>query len=182
MILKKEETEQFYDLWIPLLDFVNQKYRLIKELYGMTSPQGLPLEGVALLSEKLMENKMEIDAFIFSGVKRMDAEEVALVSSWKRALHGQFIVDRHLRTGSVLVSLERNEAYLVKGLYSSWREMLGNHPLPQAVHTTLLPFRDKIIHNGILRCDGGYLNRATSEQSKQICLTARATGNLRDRL
>lgn len=32
MVLTDEEAEQFYDLWISLLDFVNQKYKLIKEL------------------------------------------------------------------------------------------------------------------------------------------------------
>lgn len=35
----------------------------------------------------------------------MDEEEMAIVSSWKRAIHGKFIVDRHLRKGSVLIYL-----------------------------------------------------------------------------
>ena len=33
MVLTDEEAEQFYDLWISLLDFVNQKYKLIRTLY-----------------------------------------------------------------------------------------------------------------------------------------------------
>ncbi len=33
MVLTDEEAEQFYDLWIALLDFVNQKYKLIRTLY-----------------------------------------------------------------------------------------------------------------------------------------------------
>ncbi len=64
MILTNEEAEQFYDLWIPLLDFVNQKYKLIKELYGMTSPKGLPLKSVVLISSKLWEDKEVIDDFV----------------------------------------------------------------------------------------------------------------------
>ena len=35
MILTEAQAKLFYDLWTPLLDFVNQKYTLHKEFYGM---------------------------------------------------------------------------------------------------------------------------------------------------
>lgn len=60
MILKDEDAKKFYDLWIPLLDFVNKKYKLIKKLYGMTSPKGLPLRSVAVISAKLWNDKKVI--------------------------------------------------------------------------------------------------------------------------
>ena len=119
MVLTDEEAEQFYGLWISLLDFVNQKYELIKELYGMTSPKDLPLKSVTLISSKLWEDKDIIDEFMLSDFKKMDEEERTIVSSWKRAVHGKFIVDRHLRKGSVLISVDNNEVYVVKGIYSS---------------------------------------------------------------
>ena len=178
MILTDKEAKQFYNLWIPLLDFVNQKYGLKKELYGMTSPKGLPLESVALISSKLWEDKDVIDEFVLSGFKKMDEEESAIVSSWKRAVHGQFIVDRHLKKGSVLISLDNNEVYVVKGIYSSWREMLANYPMPQIVKATLIPFRDVIIYDGVIAPSGVYLGRNMSEQSKQTYLAAKSSGNL----
>lgn len=67
MVLTDEEAKQFYDLWISLLDFVNQKYKLIKKLYGMTSPKGLPLKSVALISSRLWEDKDIIDEFAIHG-------------------------------------------------------------------------------------------------------------------
>lgn len=178
MVLTNEEAEQFYDLWISLLDFVNQRYKLVKELYGMTSPKGLPLKSVASISSKLWENKDIIDEFVLSGFKKMDEEEIAIVSSWKRAIHGKFIVDRHMRKGSVLVSISNNEVYVVKGIYSSWREMLEGGPMPQIVEATLMPFKDAIIHDGIVAPYNVCLNRNMSEQSKQIYLAAKSSGNL----
>ncbi len=178
MVLTDEEAEQFYDLWISLLDFVNQKYKLIKELYGMTSPKGLPLKSVAFISSKLWEDKDIIDEFVLSGFKKMDEEEIAIVSSWKRAIHGKFIVDRHLRKGSVLISVDNNEVYVVKGIYSSWKEILGGYPMPQIVEATLMPFRDVIIHDGIVAPYGVCLGRNMSEQSKQTYLAAKSNGNL----
>ena len=37
MVLTEVQAKLFYDLWIPLLDFVNRKYKLCKEFYGMDS-------------------------------------------------------------------------------------------------------------------------------------------------
>lgn len=178
MVLTNEEAEQFYDLWISLLDFVNQKYELIKELYGMTSPKGLPLKSVALISSKLWEDKDTIDEFVMSGLKKMGEEEMSIVSSWKRAIHGKFIVDRHLRKGSVLISVDNNEVYVVKGIYSSWKEILEGYPMPQIVEATLMPFRDVIIHDGIVAPYGVCLGRNMSEQSKQTYLAAKSNDNL----
>ena len=39
MVLTEAQAKLFYDLWIPLLDFVNRKYKLCKEFYGMDSPK-----------------------------------------------------------------------------------------------------------------------------------------------
>lgn len=90
MVLTDEEAEQFYDLWIPLLDFVNQKYKLIKELYGMTSPKGLPLKSVALISSKLWEDKDIIDEFVLSGFKKMDEEEIVIMNESFTCLEGLY--------------------------------------------------------------------------------------------
>lgn len=106
--------------------------------YGMllkTSPNGLPLESVALISSKLWEDKDVID-----------------------------------------------EVYVVKGIYSSWREMLANYPMPQIVKATLIPFRDVIIYDGVIAPSGVYLGRNMSEQSKQTYLAAKSSGNLHDSL
>ena len=160
------------------MDFVNQKYRLIKELYGMTSPKGLPLQSVVLISSKLWENRDIIDEFVLSDFKNMNEEETEIVTSWKKAIRGKFIVDRHLKKGSVLVSVYNNEVYIVKGIYTSWREMLESYPMPQIVEATLLPYRDVIIHDGIVVPYRVCLGRNMSEESKQIYLAAKANGNL----
>ncbi len=178
MILTDEKAEQFYDLWISLLDFVNQKNKLVKELYGMTSPKGLPLRAVAEISSKLWEDVNIIDEFVLSGFKKMDEKEIAIVSSWKKAIHGRFIVDRHSKKGSVLISIDDNEVYVVKGIYSSWREMLEGYLMPHIVEATLIPFENAIIHDGLVVPYNVCLNKNMSEQAKQIYLTAKSTGNL----
>ena len=87
-------------------------------------------------------------------------------------------MDRHLKKGSVLISVDNNEVYVVKGIYSSWREILEGYPMPQIVEATLIPFRDSIIHDGIVAPYGVCLGRNMSEQSKQTYLAAKSNGNL----
>lgn len=38
---------------------------------------------------------------------------------WLHPVRGKFIVDRHLQKGSVLISVENEEVYIAKGIYSS---------------------------------------------------------------
>lgn len=64
MVLTEAQAKLFYNLWIPLLDFVNRKYKLRKDFYGMDSPQGLPLDVVRIISEKLWEDTSVIDEYI----------------------------------------------------------------------------------------------------------------------
>ena len=52
-LLKKRYTIFSEIMWIPLLDFVNRKYKSGKEFYGMVLPKGLPLDVVKSISEKL---------------------------------------------------------------------------------------------------------------------------------
>lgn len=164
------------------MDFVNKKYKLIKGLYGMTSPEGLPLQSVARISAKLLEDKTVIDEYILTGARKLDDEETAIVSSWKRAIRGRFVVDRHLKRGSVLISVENKQVYIVKGICSSWRELLEGYPMPQIVQATLLPFGDVIIHDGVVSPYQMCLGKNMSEQSKQIYLAAKADGMLHERL
>lgn len=93
MGLIDEEAKQFYDLWISLLDFVNQKYKLIKELYGMTSPKGLPLQSVALISYKLWENKDIIDEFVLILKRWMKKKQKSSIAGRKQYMGNLLWID-----------------------------------------------------------------------------------------
>ncbi len=179
MFLSDEDAKKFYDLWIPLLDFVNRKYKIKKNLYGMTSPRGLPLDEVAKISARLWENRSVIDEYIASVAEKMEDEDKAMISGWKHAVGGSFVVERHLNKGSVLISVEdAPRVYIVKGIYSSWREMLSMYPMPQAVRATLIPFKNCIIHDGIVSPYGVCMGKNMADEARQIYLAAKKNGKL----
>ena len=174
MVLSDEQARLFYDLWIPLLDHVNQKYGLVKELYGMNSPKGLPLESVKKITKKLWENISVIDEYLNLQSKKMTTEQVSIIEGWKKVVHGRFIVERHLKFGSVLVFCDGNdEVYIVRGIYSSWRELLDGFPMPQIVQTSLIAFDNVIIHDGIVQPYGICLGKNMADEARQIYLKAK---------
>ena len=177
MILSNEDAKYFYDLWIPLLDYVNRESKLLPELYGMTSPSGLPLQKVAIITNKLWENTSVIDDYIAS--TSLNHTEIKQLEMWKNhSIHDRFIVDRHLQTGSVFISVQTESVYLVKGIYSSLREMLQGLPMPHIVTATLLPFKNVIIHDGIIMPHGITLGKNVSDHSKEIYRNAKATNSI----
>ena len=50
------------------------------------------------------------------------------------------------------------------------KELLEGYPMPQIVEAALMPFRDVIIHDGIVSPYGVCLGKNMSGQSKQIYL------------
>lgn len=174
MVLTEVQAKLFYDLWIPLLDFVNRKYKLCKDFYGMDSPKGLPLDVVRIISGKLWENTSVIDEYISKNVQNMSEEQISIVRGWKKVVHGKFVVERHLKNGSILVSCDEDgSVYRVRGIYSSWRELLGTLPMPQIVETSLIPFQDVIIHDGIVMPYRVCLGKNMADQARHMYMNAK---------
>lgn len=106
MVLTEAHAKLFYDLWIPLLDFVNRKYKLRKEFYGMDSPKRLPLDVVRTISGKLWADTTVIEEYITKNAQNMSEEHISIVRGWKKVVHGKFVVERHLKNGSILISCD----------------------------------------------------------------------------
>lgn len=178
MILTNNDAKYFYDLWIPLLDYINKKYKILPELYGMKSPTGLPIQKIAIIANKLWEDTSLIDEYISSS-NSLNQKDKVQIMLWKDySLHDKFIVDRHLKDGSIFISLQTEKVYLVKGIYSSIREMLVGLPMPQVVMATLIPFKDVIIHDGIVMPYGVTLGKNMSDQSKEIYISAKSNNEI----
>lgn len=75
-------------------------------------------------------------------------EHKEIIQSWKKHVRGTFVIERHLKKGSILIS-EDEKVYQVSGIISSLEEMFQYARLPQVVETTLLPFRNVIITDGL---------------------------------
>ncbi len=147
MRLQPEEAGLFFQMFLPLLDYVNKKYHVTaKPVHFMG--ESINTEDAAEVAQFLWERTNIIDDYLLETVLPKEQKEIML--SWKRCIPGTFIIERHLKKGSIFISSDNNFIYLVKGITSSWEEMFSGIPTPIIVNTALLPFRDVIISDGLV--------------------------------
>lgn len=145
MKLSEEDGKRFYDLWLPLLDYVNEKRGVNSKLRDIRLEDHLDPNEVKEVSDVLWADVDLIDECL-SCVKDIADDDRELISSWKRCVSGRFILERILKKGAILISVEDEKVYQVSGIVSTWDEMFGNARLPLMIQATLIPFEDVITH------------------------------------
>lgn len=150
MRLSEEDSKLFYKLWLPLLDYVNKKYGVNENLPEMASAGGLNPVEVKEVANKLWDDVSVIDEYLSEQTDGMPEEHRMIIKGWKRKVQGRFILERHLKKGSIFIFTEDNSVYLVSGIVSSWQEMFPYAHLPMMLDATLIPFKDVIISDGLV--------------------------------
>lgn len=150
MILLPEDAKLFYKLWFPLLDYVNEKKK-VNELKDIATAEELDPAKVKEVANVLWNEPGIIDEYLTEKAsEEMAQDEREIISSWKRCVQGRFLMDRHLKKGTIFISMDTEEVYQVQGIISSWEEMFYGAPLPLMVGATFIPFRKGIISDGLV--------------------------------
>lgn len=147
MTLSEADGKLFYQLWMPLLDFVNQKYHVNRKLKNIAKGKKLDPSEVAEVAHRLWEEPSLIDTYL-EEYPEITGDSRELLLSWRNPIRGTFLVERHLKNGSILIA-QNDEVYRSVGIISTWEEMLP-YDLPIMIDATLIPFRDVIIPDGLV--------------------------------
>ena len=75
------------------------------------------------------------------------------------------------------ISVEDETVYMVKGLFSTWSEMLGNSPV--LLDAVLLPFLDSIISDGLVVPYHIYFGKGAREGFKEDYMNAKRAHTIR---
>ena len=147
MRLSENDAKLFYATWLPLLDYVNEKRKVNPNLRNMASASSLNPRDVKEVANVLWSEPTLIDDYLRDNEGLTEQE---LLSSWKRRVNGKFLLERILKKGAILISLDDETVYQVSGIISTWEEMFGSIRLPMMMETTLIPFHDVIISDGLI--------------------------------
>lgn len=151
VILKPDEAERFYRVWWPLLHFTNRETGLFPRVASASPTRPPPTPEAALrIRNALWSDPTLLTRFVKENPQKLQAGDLALAESWRHRVQGTFFVFRYLTRHSVLIDdQDPARAFAVKGLQSSFRDLLGPD-LPVAVQAVLLPFEDVIVYDGLL--------------------------------
>ena len=107
------------------------------------------------------------------GLRRVAPDHREIIAGWSRFVSGEFILERNLKRGSVFISSEDEQVYMVSGIFSSWEEMIPQADLPILLRATLIPFKDRIIYDSIVTSSNVIIGRGYAEIFKDIYLSAK---------
>lgn len=152
MSLSPEDTELFYKLHRSLLAYANQHLKVIPPVASFEEVGKRPIEQIAQLRNALYDNINLLERFLAENPPGFSPQELAIVASWRHMVRGDFYILRFLKPYTVFLSgQEPTHIYGVLGLFDPLEVVLGGAPLPLAVLATLLPFRGRIIYDGIMK-------------------------------
>lgn len=177
LTLSEEDGKLYYQLWLPLLDYVNEQYKVSKELKNIASAKALNPNEVKKVADKLWANPDAIDDYLKMN-QDLPEDHKSIISSWKRCLSGRFLMERHLQKGSIFISMDTNEVYQVSGIVSSWEEMFYGAPLPLMVNATFIPFRDTIISDGLVIPYNIFMGPGVRKMAKDTYMEAKKGGRI----
>jgi hypothetical protein len=149
--LSTEESALFFKLWFSLLAYANRHLQVVPGIVEPKDIIGKPHEQPAKIRDALVEHPDLLEGFIAENPQSLSPEDLAIVSGWRHWVPGEFFVVRFLKLYTVfLSSKEPGHLYGVTSLYDPLEEVLGGGPLPIYIQALLLPFRQRIIYDGII--------------------------------
>jgi hypothetical protein len=106
---------------------------------------------VAQVRNALHDNLDLLEQFVAENPPGLSPQELAIVASWRHLVKGDFYILRYLKPYAVFLSGEEPlHLYGVLGLFDPIEKVTQGAPLPVLVKATLLPFRERIIYDGIM--------------------------------
>lgn len=155
MLLSIDEALLFFKLHRALMFFVNERRQVLPD--ELSSPDDFgnqPPEARLKVRNALVDDVDLIESFVDQNPFAFTEEELDLVLSWRHLVAGSFYIYRELKSYTVFLDAGKQPiAYGVVALTQPFEEMVGPY-LPVLTETVLLPFREKIIYDGLLAGPG----------------------------
>jgi len=148
--LTEDEARQLYRLLHALLAHVHLTEGLEPPVETAEDYARLPPEAQCSARVRLSEKPELLATFLEGQRAQLTPEDVGIVEEWRRVVPGKFTVVKALKSGAVLCGGPENRHYLVLGIEQPLEAALGGWPLPAFVETRLLPFKGRIVYDGIL--------------------------------
>jgi hypothetical protein len=150
MVLPPQETERFYRIWFPLLNYVNAERRLLPSFPAAPGEATVAPADAAVLRDALWEDDALRERFLADNPAELPPADLALVASWRHRLAGRFFIERYLKRHTIFLSESTPvRAFGVLGLVAPVEEIVGPY-LPIYVQAVLLPFEGRIVYDSLL--------------------------------
>lgn len=176
MKLSKEDADLFFNLMWSLQHYVNLKLGVLPKVKTIDEYQKLPSSEKLKVREKLYENIELIDAYQDENPQNLSQEELEIIASWKKFQSGNYFIERLLKKYAIFIGDEK--VYAVLALYETFEDVLPYVSLPYYAKAVLLPFKGKIIYDGLLEGYAVSFGSGIRYDLKETYLAAKQNGQI----
>jgi len=152
MFLAPDELDLFRRIHTSVMAFANDGWAFAPGATALDDYIELGLQEKWEIREGFFAHREEIvDAYLRENPDALDDDLLAEVATWKHALSGEFFLFRQLKKHAIFLQVggEETVAYGVVGLTQPCSDIVDQPP-PAFVGACLLPFRGRIVTDGIL--------------------------------
>ena len=156
MILPVTQAARFFKLFDMVTVYAHRKLQVVSdaELYDESDPRGIAEVAQRETCEELWHNCGLLDDFVRDNPYNLQQRDLGIVDSWQDCLAATFFVSPLPSDAGALATKAPsqpefsftydNQTFVVSGLTKHLETMFTR--LPALVHTTLLPFEDKVVY------------------------------------
>jgi hypothetical protein len=149
MKLSEQDAELFFTLMWSLQNYVNLKLDILPEIKSLEKYRELPSSEIIEVRDALYDNIELIDAYLVDNPQNFLEAELEIIKSWKKFKRGDFFIERLLKKYAIFIGGDK--VYAVFALFEPLEDVLPYVSLPYYAKAVLLPFKGKIIYDGLLQ-------------------------------
>ncbi len=124
----------------------------------------------------LYSNITIIDSYVEKNPQKLPADKLKIISAWKHFVQGDFYIERYLKRYAIFI--ENNTVYGVLGLQQSFDELIHRSRLPIYVQTVLLPFKGKVIYDGLFHANNIFFGGGIKKNLKESYMKAKQNNRI----
>jgi hypothetical protein len=176
MKLSKQDADLFFRLMWSLQYFVNLELGILPEITTVADYQKLPTAKKLNVRDALFDHIELVDPYRKVNPQNLSAEELEIIRSWKKFRRGDFFVERLLKKYAVFIG--GDQVYAVLALRDPFQDVIPPVSLPYYVKAVLLPFKGKIIYDGMLQGYRVSFGRGIKYDLKETYMAAKQNGRI----
>ena len=147
MLLPLVDIDQFYDIWLSFLEFINHKTKVLQPAIFKNMINQYNPEAEQEIRRALWAHPGLIDEFIHENPGYLNVDQLEIVAGWRNFRFGDFTLCKVIRgVGIFLAHDDPQSFYAVNPLFSPFEQLLPE--IPTVVRTALIPYKGVIVYDG----------------------------------
>jgi len=181
MHLTKEDADLYYKLTWSWQFYVNKKTNEFPDVATLDDYCELSADDKIIIRDLCYDAPELFEEYLQLNPDNFNAEELAIMSQWKNPIQGEFQIERYLKNHAIFIA-EDEKVYAVLGLYEGFDELIHKSYLPLLGRTSLLPFKGKIVYDGLMQSYSIHFGAGIKRRLKDIYMRAKQNGRIIDTL